>query len=83
MAGGDPAGLPQLLGDRRQPAVCRDRADILAIVKLQATVINPAKAMRLVEDCVENRLQVAGRGVDDLQDFGDRLLLFQGHRAYR
>jgi len=57
--------------------VCRDRADILAVVKLQAAVIDPTQAVRLVKDCVENRLQVPRRTVDDLQDFGDRLLLLQ------
>ena len=34
--------------------------------------------MRLLQDRIEHRREVAGRGIDDLQHFGGRGLLLQG-----
>ena len=38
----------------------------------------PAEAVRLFQDRVEYRREIAGRGIDDLQHLGGRGLLLQG-----
>ncbi len=63
----------QRLGD----AVRRYRPCVLAVIGHQCTVSGPAEAVRLLQDRVEHRPEVAGRAVDHLQDLGGRGLLFQ------
>jgi len=46
-------------------------------VKVQSADMNTAKVVRLLQDHVEYRRKVARRGVDDAENLGDRLLLFQ------
>ena len=66
----------------------RDCAELLAVIKLQAPLADPAKTVCLLQDRVEYRHEIAGRRIDDLQHLGDRVLplvgLFQlaGKSAY-
>src|SRR5215469_6302448 len=53
----------------------RNRAEVLAIVKKQASEFGPAEGVRLIQDRVEHRLDVAGRGIDYLQYLGGGDLL--------
>jgi hypothetical protein len=45
---------------------------------LQAAARNIAKAVRLLQDDIENGIQIAGRFVDDFEDFSGRRLLIAG-----
>jgi hypothetical protein len=54
----------------------RDRAEVLAVVKEQASEFSPAEGVRLIQDRFEHRRETAGRGIDHLQDLGGRGLLF-------
>src|SRR5207302_10929220 len=47
----------------------------LAVIGVHATVRCSAEMQSLFEHCVENRREIAGRRVDDLQDLGGRGLL--------
>src|SRR6516164_1109987 len=66
----------------------RDCAELLAVIKLQAPLADPAKTVCLLQDRAEYPREIAGRRIDDLQHLGDRVLplvgLFQlaGKRAY-
>src|SRR2546423_560293 len=51
--------------------------ELLAVVGRQAPVRSAAKAHGLFEHRVEYRRDIAGRGIDDLEDFGGRSLLLQ------
>src|SRR5437879_7622625 len=42
---------------------------MLAVIDCQGTLIGPAQAVSLFENCFENRREVTRRGIDDLQDF--------------
>jgi len=48
------------------------------IDNLEATAGRTAQAVRLFQDRVEYRGEIAGRGIDDLQYLGGRGLLLQG-----
>ena len=74
-AGGE--RLPQSLGEWLRQAAHRDGAEHLAVVELQTAASGAAEAVRLFEDRVEHRREIAGRAVDDLQDLGGRGLLLQ------
>ena len=52
-------------------AVCRHGAEYSAVEKRQASVRRSTKPMRFFQDRVEDRREIARRGVDDLQDLGD------------
>src|SRR6516162_798173 len=73
-----PDALSQPASERLCYAMTRDRAEVVPVVKKQASEFGPAEDMRLLQYCIEYRSQVAGRGIDDLQDFGSRSLLLQG-----
>src|ERR1700730_5681531 len=74
----DTQTLAQTLRDGlRHAAYCR-RAEMRPVAQEQRSVIAVAKAVRLFQYRVENRREVAGRGIDDLQDLGRGGLLLQG-----
>src|SRR5207237_5953954 len=50
----------------------------LAVISSQMAEGGPAQAQCLFQHLVEHRGEVAGRGIDDLQDLGGRGLLFEG-----
>src|SRR5262249_12226298 len=70
--------LAQLVRKLLRYPVHGDRAEPLAVVKPQAAISDMTAAVRLLQDRVEHRRELAGRGVDDLQDRGGRGLLLQG-----
>jgi hypothetical protein len=53
------------------------RLEFLAVIDLQAAVSDRTKAMRLLQDRVEHRCEVAGRRIDDLQHLCSRGLPLQ------
>src|SRR5215469_7273312 len=72
-----PDALSQPAGERLRYAMTRDRAEVLAVVKKQASEFGPAEGMRLIQDRVKHRRQIARRRIDDLQDLSGRGLLLQ------
>src|SRR6516225_6361294 len=50
----------------------RNRAELCTVVELQASVGDATKAVRLLQDRVEYRREIAGRRIDDLQHLGRR-----------
>src|SRR5271166_3719796 len=56
----------------------RSRAEPLAVINVQASIGDTAKAVRLLQNCLEHRGEIAGRRVDDLQYLRCRSLLLQG-----
>ena len=52
-------------------------AQLLSIGNTHCAERRIAEPHRLVEDRIEHRGEVAGRGIDDLQDFGGRGLLVE------
>jgi hypothetical protein len=60
-----------------------DRANTFAVEKLQTAVRNPAQRMRFLQDGVEHRHKVAGRRIDDLENFSRRCLLRASFVALR
>src|SRR5215831_8487092 len=64
--------------DERFPmAASGSSAKILTIEGHQRAVSGVAEAVCLLQDCVEHRGEIAGRGIDDLQYLGGGGLLFQ------
>ena len=55
----------------------RHGAEKRSIVGRQRTHIEVTNPVRLLQDHLEHRRQIAGRGVDDLQHLGRRCLLLQ------
>src|SRR5436190_12685138 len=55
----------------------RDGSEILALVDRKMAVSSAAKCVRLFQDSVEHRGEVAGGGVDDPQHLGGRGLLIE------
>jgi len=47
----------------------------LVVIQLKSGMVDPANALRLVKDRIENGREIARRGIDDLQDLGGRGLL--------
>src|SRR5215472_2994741 len=72
-----PDALSQPAGERLRYAMTRDRAEVLAVVEKQASEFGPAEGVRLVQDRVKHRRQIARRRIDDLQDLSGRGLLLQ------
>src|SRR5215470_198816 len=72
-----PDALSQPAGERLRYAMTRDRAEVLAVVKKQASEFGPAEGVRLIQDRVKHRRQIARRRIDDLQDLSGRGLLLQ------
>jgi hypothetical protein len=69
--------LPDQTGEGlRQPAR-RDGPDASALIDRQCALICAAEGVRLLKDCVEHRSEVAGRGIDGLEDLGGCGLLGQ------
>jgi hypothetical protein len=52
-------------------------AKLVAFMNIQVAKSGSAKAVGLLQDCVEYRLYVAGRGIDDLQHLSGRGLLLE------
>jgi hypothetical protein len=72
-----PPRLPQILDELgRKPAV-GDGIEVLAVIGQQAAKGRLAQPHRLFEDRIEDGAEIAGRGVDDLQDLGGRGLAGQ------
>jgi hypothetical protein len=69
-----PEFLAQQSGQRFGYAVQRQRSRMFAIIDRQYAVRGAAEGVRLFEDCVEHRAEIAGRGVDYLQHLGHRCL---------
>ena len=57
--------------------MCRHRMKMAVFVEHQVPDCRTAKAVRLVENCIEHRRKIAGRRVDDRQHLRSRGLLFQ------
>ena len=53
------------------------RSQVFPVIKVQRAIGGRTQPHRLFEDRVEHRCEVAGRGIDDLQDLGGRGLLLQ------
>ncbi len=66
--------LAQQVRKRPRQPVHRDRAEPPAVVKLQAPVGDPAQPVRLLQDRVEHRREVAWRRIDYLQYLRGRRL---------
>ena len=64
-------------GEGRGHASCGDRSDLPAVTGRQKPELRLAEPHRPFEYCVEYRREIAGRGVDDLQDLVGRSLLLQ------
>src|SRR5207248_11471866 len=69
--------LPQNIGEFVRNGIRRDGMQVLAVVELQAPMSGAAKGVCLFQHRVENRREIAGRGIDDLQYLGRRSLLVQ------
>ena len=67
--------IAQQFCQRFREAIRRHGSKFFAIVKLQRAAGDTAEAMRFLQDRLEYRLEVAGRGVDDLENFRGRGLL--------
>jgi hypothetical protein len=65
-----PDARPKRAGHRFRHPTARDCTENLAVLKKQASVVGAAEAVCLFQDRVEHRREVAGRGIDDLQDLG-------------
>ena len=64
-------------GEGRGHASCGDRSDLAAVAGRQKPELRLAEAHRPFEYRIEYRREIAGRGVDDLQDLLGRSLLLQ------
>ena len=73
LANADPAA--QLLGPVLRQALHRDTAKGLAVEQKQGAARRAAVRVRLFQYRLEDRLQLTGRGIDDLQYLGCRGLL--------
>src|SRR5215469_5581555 len=67
----------QLLGKVLREATYRGRPEGLAVEQPQAAARRAAVGVRLFQYRLEDRLQLTGRGIDDLQYLGRRGLLLQ------
>jgi hypothetical protein len=63
--------------DKARVAAHRSGSEILAVIGVQMATCGLAQPQRLFQHRIEHRLQVAGRGIDDLQHLGGGSLLFQ------
>src|SRR5436190_21762828 len=76
------APLPQYLGKFVGQAADGNRPEPFTVVKFEAALRDIAEAMRLLQDGIENRREVAGRRIDDLKYLGGRSLLLQGFARF-
>jgi hypothetical protein len=53
--------LPQLIGKIVCPPARRDSAEILAVIKLEASPRDAAEAVRLLQDSIKDGREIAGR----------------------
>src|SRR6516162_11358155 len=72
-----PEPLPQPIGQAWCETSCRYRAVFYTVIDSQAPDLGAAQGMRLFQYPLEHRCEVAGRGIDDLQDLGSCGLLLQ------
>jgi len=77
MIGSQPDRLAQEIGEWAGDATHRDGAEPIAVGYMQATACSTAEAMRPLQHRIEDRGEVAGRAVDNLQYLGGRGLLRQ------
>src|SRR5215831_8922033 len=75
LANGEAAA--QLLGPVLRYALHRDTAEGLAVEQIQGAACRAAVRARLFQYRLKDRLELTGRGVDDLQYLGRRGLLLQ------
>jgi len=54
-----PDTLSQPAGERLRYVMTGDSAEVRAVVKKQASEFGPAEAVRLFQDCVEHRREIA------------------------
>src|SRR6516225_2412928 len=71
------SALPEL-DERRRRVVLRGGSEGVSLTKIQGAELDLADANRVRQHSLENRLQLAGRGTDDLQHFGRCRLLLEG-----
>jgi hypothetical protein len=69
--------LAQEVGIRRRYGVERNRAKEIPVIAIEHPVRGLAQVCGLVEHCIEHRREIAGRGIDDLQNLSGRGLPFQ------
>src|SRR6516225_9956399 len=69
--------FPQPFSECFRNGIHRRGTEARAIIEHQATGGGVAQSLWLLQNCVEDRSEVAGRGVDGLQDLGGRGLLSQ------
>jgi hypothetical protein len=74
--------LPPCLGETLL-AVDGDDTEIFPVANYQTAVGCAAKSVSLLQYCVKDRREVAGRGVDDLQHLGGRGLSSQRLVTFR
>ena len=75
LANTEPAA--QLLGPVLRDAPHRDTPEGLAVEQIQGAARRAAVGARLFQYCLEDRLELTRRGIDDLQYIGRRGLLLQ------
>src|SRR6516162_127656 len=68
--------MPQEFCEFLRITACGDRTEPLAIIEQQAPVFDAAQAVRFFQDGIEDRREITGRRIDDLQYLGGRGLLF-------
>src|SRR5262249_4328163 len=69
--------LAQPIGERLGKPVHRNRAELCAVVELQASLGDATEAVRLLQDRVKYWREISGRRIDDLQHLGGRGLLLK------
>src|SRR6185312_2380164 len=62
----------QPIGERLGYPAHRDRTELSPVEELQASVSDPAKAVRFLQDRIEHGREIARRRIDDLQHLGSR-----------
>src|SRR4051794_4961445 len=70
-------GLTQQLGEMARHSMGRNSMKLRAVMHDECAIYGSTKRMRFFQDCIEYRCKIARRGIDDLQDLSDRLLLLQ------
>src|SRR6266403_5448814 len=68
------------IGVRKWHVVGGDSPNDIHINKIHGAELGPANSRRVLQQLLENRLQFAGRGADDLKHFGRRRLLLKRFR---
>ena len=75
LANTEPA--PHLLGPVLRDALHRGTAEVFAVEQIQDAARRATVRVRLFQYRFEHRLELTGRGIDDLQYLGGRSLLLQ------